>query len=80
MTLGSALAALSGIAGGAPGQGQGQESVADAARKAQARKKTAPKSKMVIDNDNLDTLTGTVNVVGQEPAPPEDQTKQRRGR
>ena len=30
---------------------------------------------MVIDNDNLDTLTGTVSVVGPEPAPPEDQTK-----
>jgi hypothetical protein len=54
---------------------QGQESVADAARLAQAEKKTAPKPKMVIDNDNLDTLTGTVNVVGQEPAPPEDQAK-----
>jgi len=54
---------------------QGQESVADAARKAQAGKKTAPKAKMVIDNDNLGTLTGTVNVVGQEPAPPGDQAK-----
>jgi hypothetical protein len=54
---------------------QGQESVADAARMAKAEKKTAPKPKMVIDNDNLDTLTGTVNVVGQEPAPPEDQAK-----
>jgi hypothetical protein len=54
---------------------QGQESVADAARKAQAEKKTAPKAKMTIDNDNLDTLKGTVNVVGQEPAPPDDQAK-----
>jgi len=54
---------------------QDQESVADAARKAQADKKTAPKAKMVIDNDNLGTLTGTVNVVGQEPAPPGDQAK-----
>jgi hypothetical protein len=54
---------------------QDQESVADAARKAQAEKKTAPKAKMTIDNDNLGTLTGVVNVVGQEPAPPEDQSK-----
>jgi hypothetical protein len=30
---------------------------------------------LTIDNDNLDTLKGTVNVVGQEPAPPEDQAK-----
>ena len=53
---------------------QDQDSVADAARKAQAGKKTAPKAKMVIDNDNLDTLTGAVNVVGQTPAAPQDQT------
>jgi len=56
-------------------QDQDQGSVADAARKAQAEKKTAPKAKMTIDNDNLGTLTGTVNVVGQEPAPADDQTK-----
>lgn len=54
---------------------QGQESVADAARKARAEKKDAPKPKMTIDNDNLDTLKGAVNVVGQEPTPPDDQTK-----
>jgi hypothetical protein len=54
---------------------QDQGSVADAARKAQAEKKTAPKAKMVIDNDNLGTLTGTVNVVGEAPATPEDQAK-----
>jgi hypothetical protein len=52
-----------------------QGSVADAARKAQAEKKTAPKAKMTIDNDNLDTLKGTINVVGEEPASPEDQAK-----
>jgi outer membrane murein-binding lipoprotein Lpp len=33
-----------------------QESVADAARKAQAAKKNAPPAKMVLDNDTLDTL------------------------
>jgi len=54
---------------------QDQVSVADAARKAQADKKNAPKAKLTIDNDNLGTLTGTVNVVGEQPAPPEDQTK-----
>jgi chromosome segregation ATPase len=52
-----------------------QQSVADAARKAQAEKKNAPKAKLVIDDDNVGTLTGTVNVVGQAPAAPEDQTK-----
>ena len=56
-------------------QDQGQESVADAARKAQAQKKEAPKPKMVIDNDNLGTVSGTINVVGEAPAPAEDQTK-----
>jgi hypothetical protein len=54
-------------------QDQDQQSVADAARKARAEKKNAPKAKMTIDNDNLGTLTGTVNVVGQEPAPSGDQ-------
>jgi hypothetical protein len=54
---------------------QGQESVADAARKAQAQKKDAPKAKMTIDNDNLGTLTGVVNVVGEAPAAPNDQSK-----
>jgi hypothetical protein len=53
-----------------------QDSVADAARKAQAAKKLTPtKAKMVIDNDNLDSLKGTVNVVGQEPPPADDATK-----
>jgi outer membrane murein-binding lipoprotein Lpp len=54
---------------------QDQESVADAARKAQAAKKNAPKAKLTIDNDNIGTLTGTVNVVGESPAPPQDQAK-----
>jgi hypothetical protein len=54
-------------------QGQGQESVADAARKARAEKKDAPKPKMVIDNDNLGTLSGAVNVVGEQP--PADASK-----
>jgi hypothetical protein len=56
-------------------QDQTQDTVADAARKAQAAKKTAPKPKRVIDNDNLGTLSGAVSVVGQEPAPPADEAK-----
>ncbi len=52
-----------------------QDSVADAARKAQAEKKSGVKAKMVIDNDNLDTLKGIINVVGQEPASAADATK-----
>jgi chromosome segregation ATPase len=54
---------------------QDQESVADAARRAQAEKKNARKAKLTIDDDNLGTLTGAINVVGEEPAPPEDKTK-----
>jgi hypothetical protein len=53
---------------------QDQESVADAARKAQAGKKPASKPAMAITNDNLDTIKGTISVVGPEPAPPADQT------
>ena len=52
-----------------------QDSVVDAAKKAQAERKSAQKAKLVIDNDNLDTLKGTINVVGQEPAAPDDATK-----
>jgi hypothetical protein len=51
------------------------QNVVDAARKAQEAKKTAPKAKRVLDNDNLDTLKGTVSVVGPEPAPPVDPAK-----
>ena len=72
---GAMLASPAFLAATQQDQGQGQESVADAARKARAEKKDAPKSKMVIDNDNLGTLTGTVSVVGEEPAPPADETK-----
>jgi hypothetical protein len=56
-------------------QSQGQESVADAARRARAEKKDAPKAKLTIDNDNLGSITGVVSVVGQEPAAPDDQSK-----
>jgi hypothetical protein len=49
---------------------QERESVADAARKAQAQKKTPAKPAKVFTNDNLDTITGTISVVGAEPAPP----------
>jgi hypothetical protein len=52
-----------------------QESVADAARKAQAEKKLSKKSAVVVTNDTLDTIKGTVSVVGREPAPPADADK-----
>jgi hypothetical protein len=51
--------------------GQAQESVADAARKAQAEKKPSAKPATVFTNDNIDTIKGTINVVGEAPAPPE---------
>jgi hypothetical protein len=61
---------------------QGQESVADAARKAQAQKKPPAKPAMLITNDNLDTIKGAISVVGAEPvspvaqgAAPEDKSK-----
>jgi hypothetical protein len=72
-----AMLALAGALFGAPvylaaqDQDAGQGSVADAARKARAEKKENVKPKMVIDNDNLGTLTGTVNVVGEAPKPAE---------
>jgi hypothetical protein len=50
---------------------QAQDNVVEAAKKAQAAKKNAPKPKLVIDDDNLSTVTGIVNVVGQEPASPD---------
>jgi predicted RNase H-like nuclease (RuvC/YqgF family) len=75
ITLALGCTMLAGPAYLAAQQDDSQESVVDAARKAQANRKDAPKAKMTIDNDNLGTLTGAVNVVGEEPAPPEDQTK-----
>ena len=51
-----------------------QESVAAAARKAQAEKKSSAKPVTVFTNDNIDTVKGTVNVVGETPAPPADKT------
>src|SRR5882724_13381845 len=71
--LGSTLFLTPGL--GNARQNGGQENVVEASRKAQAAKKMAPKSKIVLDNDNLDTLKGVVNVVGQEPPPPEGQAK-----
>jgi hypothetical protein len=53
--------------------GRAQESVADAARKAQAEKKPSTKPAAVLTNDNLDSLKGTISVVGEAPAPPADQ-------
>jgi anion-transporting ArsA/GET3 family ATPase len=50
-----------------------QESVAEAARRAQASKKPAAKPAIVITNDDLDTVKGTVSVVGVIQAPLVDQ-------
>ena len=52
---------------------QDQGSVADAARKAQAGKKSPAKPATVITNDNLDVIKGTISVVGQQEAPAADQ-------
>jgi hypothetical protein len=48
--------------------GRAQESVADAARKAQATKKPSTKPVPVFTNDNLDTVKGAISIVGEAPA------------
>ena len=75
LLLASAMIGVPGYAAARQDQAQGQESVADAARKAQAARKSAPQAKLSIDNDNLGTLTGTVSVVGETPATSDDQSK-----
>jgi len=45
------------------------QSVAEASRKARAEKKEAPGTVRTLTNDNLESLKGTVSVVGQAPAP-----------
>jgi hypothetical protein len=52
-----------------------QESVADAARRTQAEKKLNKKSAVVVTNDTLDTIKGTISVVGPDPAPSVDTAK-----
>jgi hypothetical protein len=52
---------------------QQDQSVADAARKAQAGKKPPAKPARVITNDNLDAIKGTISVVGEQAAPAADQ-------
>ncbi len=54
---------------------QQQQSVADAARKAQAEKKEPSKAVRVFTNDDIDSVKGTISVVGAEPAPPPDQAQ-----
>ena len=51
--------------------GQAQESIVEAAKKARAQKKAAPKGP-VFTNDNIENVRGTVNVVGSVPAAPAD--------
>jgi len=69
--LGTALLVAPACSARAAQQQQQQESLADAARKAQAQKKTSTKPVKVITDDNLDDIKGKINVVGTEPAPPE---------
>jgi chromosome segregation ATPase len=78
--LGTAIIGVPAYLAARQDQGQGQDSVADAARRAQAARKSSPQAKMTIDNDNLGSLTGTVNVVGESPAPPDDQNKKTDGK
>jgi hypothetical protein len=52
---------------------QQDQSVAAAARKAQAGKKVPAKPATLITNDNLDTIKGTISVVGQQETPAAEQ-------
>lgn len=56
-------------------QQQQQESLADAARKAQAQKKTPAKPVKVITDDNIDDIKGKISVVGSEPAAQEKEAE-----
>ena len=55
-----------------PAMAQPQESVAEAARRAQAQKKSSSKPVAVITNDDLDKIKGSISVIGPEPVKPED--------
>lgn len=46
-----------------------KESVAEAARKAREAAKDAPKATKVFDDDNIGSVSGTINVVGSGSAP-----------
>jgi hypothetical protein len=61
---------LLGLFGAGSLKAQDQQSVADAARKAQAQQQSS-KPAFVIDDDNLNSLKGTVSVVGSAPPEPE---------
>ena len=77
LALGSALLACPAHLCAA--QGSDQEASPTPRERPRPRKRTAPKAKLTIDNDNLGTLTGTVNVVGQQPAPPKIRPRSCRG-
>ena len=51
---------------------QDQDSVADAARKAQADKKTSAKPAMVFTNDNLDSIKGQISIADSGPGIPQE--------
>jgi len=63
--------------------GSQQESLADAARKAQGQKKGSPIAPKVWDNDSISSVPGNVSVVGQESAgagaAPNEQSGQQAG-
>ena len=73
--LGSALLLSPAVLDARPAQDQDQESVVDAARKAQEAKKTEPKPAKVFDNDNLGSIKGSISIVGQAPAPTPEEAK-----
>jgi|SRR5690348_7443074 hypothetical protein len=53
-----------------------KESLAEAARKAREKDKTAPKAAVVFTNDNIPTSGRGVSVVGAQPAPSKDTGKE----
>ena len=68
------LLACAGLSSAAQDQDQRTASPTRPARPRQ-RRKNAPKAKVTIDNDNLGTLTGTVNVVGEAACPAADRPR-----
>ncbi|HKV27100.1 MAG TPA: hypothetical protein VJN90_02345, partial [Candidatus Acidoferrales bacterium] len=57
-----------GFAAALPSSQQSKQSVAEAARKAQEKKKDESKAKTIWTNDNIPNTPGGVSVVGEQPA------------
>src|ERR1700691_6167628 len=64
----AALTLLGGARLAAAQDSSSQDSVADAARKAQAEKKNEPKPTKVYTDDNIGAVQGQISVVGPGPA------------